>query len=81
MAFAACPRSFVLDSNGGIKKTSSAARAAAELCRPWWMTLPTELGFVAFLVALAGGAASFLSPVRAAASAGLPVVRLGAERR
>jgi cytochrome c-type biogenesis protein len=26
------------------------------------MTLPTELGFAAFLVALAGGAASFLSP-------------------
>jgi cytochrome c-type biogenesis protein len=31
-------------------------------CRLWWMTLPTELGFVAFLVALAGGAASFFSP-------------------
>jgi cytochrome c-type biogenesis protein len=26
------------------------------------MTLPSELGFVAFLIALAGGAASFLSP-------------------
>jgi len=26
------------------------------------MTLPTELGFTAFLIALAGGAASFLSP-------------------